>query len=518
MRLLESSHPEQFSLTPNLPDNEVRDRPYAILSHTWSNDEEEVIFDDILHDHQRSKAGWAKLRFCAEQARRDGIQYFWIDTCCINKDKNHELSEAITSMFRWYRNANKCYVYLTDVSARRGDGREDTEPLWVSTLYKSRWFTRGWTLQELLAPTVVEFYSRDGHFLGTKATLIQQIHEITSIPLAALQNTPLSTFSVAERIRWTEDRQTRKEEDKAYCLLGIFDVFMPLIYGERDNALCRLQKKIDKKYGIDAASVCRSNDAQCEIITVAGWYSPADFANQQTDQLARRQIGTGGWFLASDAYRQWRQQTSGTLLCPGIPGSGKSAMVAAIVDDLQTYSETNKDIIVAYIYCNFNRQAEQDLRSILATLTRQLFQERVQLPETVSALYNKHRGRQTRPAVDELRTVFRSLVPLYSQVYIVVDALDECHNTDRQRDRFLSELFSLQQFQSNHVNILATTRFVPEIVQRFAGHPHIEIRAHASDLEIYLANRMTTLDDFVLRDSKLQKQITSCIMGAAEGM
>lgn len=473
--------------------------PYAILSHRWGADDDEIILRDIEQGTaERRAGGYKKLQFCAAQAARDDLHYFWVDTCCIDKANNTELSAAINSMYKWYANAAKCYVYLPDVSVKQD---------WQEQFQRSNWFTRGWTLQELIAPRVVEFFSVEGQKLGDKTSLQHQIHRVTGISIEALQGKSLAEISEQERFSWTIGRQATVDEDVVYCLLGIFGVHMPLIYGEgHEKARIRLRREIQLLTRPELHT------------TVADWYSRADFADQQTDQLSRRQKGTGGWFLASDAYQGWRQQTHGTLLCPGIPGSGKSAMVATVVDDLQTYCQANQDTVVAYLYCNFSRQAEQDLCSILATLTRQLFQERVQLPEAVTALYDKHRDRQTKPTVDELGTVFRLLVQLHSQVYIVIDALDECHNTDRQRDRLLSELFSLQQAKSNHVNILATTRFVPEIEQRFFGHPQIEIRATKSDLEVYLANRMAALADFVSKDSALQEEVKSCIVGAAEGM
>lgn len=249
MRLLTWNSHNELSLTGPLHYDKIP--PYAILSHTWGADGDEVTFDDLQHGRGKTKAGYGKIWFCGEQARKDKIKYFWVDTCCINKDNPAELSEAITSMYRWYRNAEKCYVYLSDVSTDQTSNNSNEQLMWQSSLRTSRWFTRGWTLQELLAPLVVEFFSREGELLGTKETLVQQIHEITAIPLTALRGTPLSQFSVAERIRWAERRQTTEEEDQAYCLLGIFNVFIPPIYGEGNNALRRLQKEIDKRYRED---------------------------------------------------------------------------------------------------------------------------------------------------------------------------------------------------------------------------------------------------------------------------
>ncbi|KAK5205430.1 hypothetical protein LTR72_007062 [Exophiala xenobiotica] len=241
MRLLRLNEKGDLSLTDDR--YEILE-PYAILSHTWGEDHDEVLFDDFERNLFENKAGYEKIRFCREQAQKDELQYFWVDTCCIQRANFTEYSEAITSMFRWYRDSAKCYVYLSDVSVSHED--QYSTPTWEPAFRKSRWFTRGWTLQELLAPKIVEFYSRDGRYLGDRNTLEQQIHEITKIPRAALQGTPLTDFSVEERMQWGQTRKTKRKEDEAYCLLGIFNVFLSPRYGEREEAFRRLERKIMK--------------------------------------------------------------------------------------------------------------------------------------------------------------------------------------------------------------------------------------------------------------------------------
>ena len=246
MRLLECNSAGELSLTEDIIDDD-KIPPYAILSHTWKEGEE-VTFQELIDGTGKGKPGYEKIRFCGEQAKRDGLQYFWVDTCCINRSNNTELSEAINSMFRWYRSATRCYIYLSDVSSPVFDTNNQLSDLPFESAFRaSRWFTRGWTLQELLAPSSVEFFSREGNRLGDKRSLQQQIHEITGIPAQALQETFLPRFSVDERLLWSQNRQTTRKEDQAYALLGIFDVYMPLIYGEgRDNAFKRLLKEIYK--------------------------------------------------------------------------------------------------------------------------------------------------------------------------------------------------------------------------------------------------------------------------------
>jgi hypothetical protein len=246
MRFLQVGPDGYLNLTKDLA---TPPASYAILSHTWGDDEDEVAFDDLEMKTNTNKAGYAKLWFCVNQAQMDGIEYCWIDTCCINKANHVELSKAITSMFRWYQEAAQCYVYLSDVSACGIEDHNILRQTWEATFRASRWFKRGWTLQELLAPASVEFFSMEGRRLGNKHTLEALIHDVTKIPIAALRGTPLCTFSVDERFYWTIGRDTKEVEDQAYCLLGIFGIYMPLIYGEGKNASTRLREEIKKGVG-----------------------------------------------------------------------------------------------------------------------------------------------------------------------------------------------------------------------------------------------------------------------------
>ncbi len=243
MRLLQYNNDGDLSLTEFF-EGEIP-KKYAILSHRWGA--EEVTFKDLTDGTSKGKAGYDKIEFCGEQARRNGLQYFWVDTCCIDKSNAVELQESINSMFRWYRDATKCYVYLPDVSRPQSDSDDESNKDWVLTFRKSEWFRRGWTLQELIAPASVDFFSKEGEVLGNKVSLEQQICDVTGIPASALRGSPLSDFSVAERFSWVATRETFRAEDKAYSLLGIFDINMPLIYSEgEDKAMKRLREEIDK--------------------------------------------------------------------------------------------------------------------------------------------------------------------------------------------------------------------------------------------------------------------------------
>lgn len=211
--------------------------PYAILSHTWGD--EEVDFQEFKEENRANqKEGWSKIKNTCDKALSDGLQYAWVDTCCIDKSSSAELSESINSMFFWYRQAAKCYVFLSDFE--NGSTPEDHFP-------RCRWFTRGWTLQELLAPRIVLFYDQNWKEIGNKIQLCQIISNITSIPTGTIMDeTPLTYYSISQKMSWAATRITTRIEDMAYCLLGIFDVHMPLLYGERHRAFFRLQEEISK--------------------------------------------------------------------------------------------------------------------------------------------------------------------------------------------------------------------------------------------------------------------------------
>ncbi|GAW23120.1 hypothetical protein ANO14919_126700 [Xylariales sp. No.14919] len=214
---------------------------YAILSHVW--EENEIIFEDIIVDdsvQSKRRASRHKIHKACEQAAKDGYPYIWIDTCCIDKRSSAELSEAINSMFAWYRDAAICYAYLNDAPADLNTGVAKAE------FTKSKWFRRGWTLQELLAPREVQFFSGDWIPIGEKGTLSDLLAEITGIDREILLGEmPLSSASIARRMSWAAKREVTRPEDIAYSLMGIFSVNMPMLYGEgAEKAFLRLQEEI----------------------------------------------------------------------------------------------------------------------------------------------------------------------------------------------------------------------------------------------------------------------------------
>jgi len=226
MRLLNT---HTLALSEFADDNVPR---YAILSHTWADDE--VTLREMQDGHTTDKKGYYKIYACCSVARDRGFEHIWIDTCCIDKTSSAELSEAINSMFRWYQDAAVCLAFLADVPTR-------------VPFRESRWFTRGWTLQELIAPPTLVFFGDVWQELGTRDSLRQVISDRTRIPLVLLSgHGSVDTFSVAQKMSWAAGRQTTRVEDRSYSLLGIFGINMPLIYGERETAFIRLQEEIMK--------------------------------------------------------------------------------------------------------------------------------------------------------------------------------------------------------------------------------------------------------------------------------
>ncbi|KAJ9642606.1 hypothetical protein H2204_002254 [Knufia peltigerae] len=245
---------------------------YAILSHTWA--EEEVTFQDLTTTDRpvnfKSKKGFEKLRKTCLRAKEDGLEYVWIDTCCINKQSSAELSESINSMYRWYQNAVTCDAYLADVTF------EPIEGLDKSGFYWSQWFRRGWTLQELIAPSIVIFLDQNWAQIGTKSTLSSVISKVTGIPKNILHGGDLDEQSIAARLSWASQRQTTRTEDIAYCLLGLFDINMPLLYGEGERAFVRLQEEIIKvstDYSIFAWSAHSTDKGHSGVMATHPRYS-----------------------------------------------------------------------------------------------------------------------------------------------------------------------------------------------------------------------------------------------------
>ncbi|KAH9203588.1 heterokaryon incompatibility protein-domain-containing protein [Leptodontidium sp. 2 PMI_412] len=443
MRLLERDSNGEFSLTKDLVNNLPA---YAILSHTWGEDDQEVTFQDLTVRSGKSKAGYQKIQFCGEQADRDGLRYFWVDTCCIKKSDAAELQKSINSMFRWYKNAAKCYVYLSDVSIPDDKVKSHSKIDFESAFRTAKWFTRGWTLQELLAPSSVEFFSTDYKRLGDKFSLERLIHEKTGIPVEALHGYDPTKFSVDERVSWVAKRETKHEEDMAYSLLGIFGVFLPLIYGEgRENAFSRLHEEICKrlrKHQPDELSTTsqatfnstkrlKTTHSQSSSVpsrrdpnflypeplfyseySVPGDNSPEtgkelvtsiDATTKQSliDQLyftkiderltslAAAQGTTCRWFLTKAEFISWHDLAEqpvhgGFLWIKGNPGTGKSTLMKLLFEEAKLNTKGNSlQITLSFFFLARGTVEEKSTEGLYRSLLHQLFEKAEELRDSL---------------------------------------------------------------------------------------------------------------------------------------
>ncbi|KAF9771951.1 hypothetical protein IL306_010380 [Fusarium sp. DS 682] len=253
-----------------------------------------------------------------------------------------------------------------------------------------------------------------------------------------------------------------------------------------------------------------------EDVEILDWLTPIDYGPQQSDYLSRRQAETGNWLLQSEEFLNWLAVSKQTLFCPGIPGAGKTILTSIVVDFLNSRFDKDQEIGIAYIYCNFRRQHEQKIDGLLASVLKQLTQCRSSLPDSVKNLYDRHKTKRMRPSLDEILGLLQSVAAMHSGVFIIVDALDECLASDGCRTRFLSELFNLQT--RHGINIFATSRFIPEIMDRFETSLSIEIRASPDDVARYLEGHMGQRPSFVRQDRQLQEEITTGISEAIDGM
>ncbi|KAH6951342.1 hypothetical protein DER45DRAFT_576233 [Fusarium avenaceum] len=249
---------------------------------------------------------------------------------------------------------------------------------------------------------------------------------------------------------------------------------------------------------------------------VLNWLTQANYSLIQGDNIGRRQPGTGQWLLDSPQFCNWRDSPGQTLFCPGMPGAGKTILTSIVIDTLETlYLLDDKDIGTAYVYCNFRRQDEQTARELLASLLKQLLQSLSTLPETAKSLYNKHNTKDSRPSLEEISNTLPSVIKLYSRVFILIDAIDECRKSDGSQARFLQEVFELQK--KSKFNIFATSRPIPDIVDQFKDSVSLEIRATDEDVRMFLRSQMTQLPGFLCRQD-LQEEVINEIVRSVKGM
>jgi hypothetical protein len=260
------------------------------------------------------------------------------------------------------------------------------------------------------------------------------------------------------------------------------------------------------KDGVDQLHKRQDNrEGREEHQAILNWLTPVDYAPQQSGFISRRQAGTGQWLLDSAEFQTWLNIDKQTLFCPGIPGAGKTILTAIVIDDLTAQFSDDLTIGIAYIYCNFRWQNEQKINELLASLLKQLPERQPSLLDSVKDLYSRHKTKRTRLSLDEILRALQSVAAMYSRVFIIIDALDECQASDGRRTRFLAEVFRLQTKCKG--NIFATSRFIPEIVTKFDGSELLEIRASKEDIKRYLEGHMRELLSFIKQNPQLQGRL-----------
>jgi hypothetical protein len=269
--------------------------------------------------------------------------------------------------------------------------------------------------------------------------------------------------------------------------------------------------------GVDESNLRQENQLRKhQEQVILDWLTPIDYAPQQSDFISRRQTGTGQWLLDSTEFQSWLTTEKQTLLCPGIPGSGKTILTSIVIEKLITQFGNDKSIGIAYLYCNFRRRDEQKINDLLASLLKQLAQGLNPLPDAVKSLYGKHINTRTRPTLDELSQALEAVAALYTRAFIIVDALDECLITGSYRSDFLSRVFDVKEKSGS--NLFMTSRHIPEITEIFNGHTLLEIRALESDVRRYVDGHISNLPSFVRRSPDLQEEVKTGIVGAVDGM
>ncbi|KAH8900609.1 hypothetical protein GQ53DRAFT_863078 [Thozetella sp. PMI_491] len=537
MRLLYRDATGAICLTDDLYANIPR---YAILSHRWGSDE--VTFQDISDGTGRRKSGYRKILFCGKQAQRDGLSHFWVDSCCIDKKNAVELQEAINSMFCWYRDAVKCYVYLEDVSwpttlhtpplekKRKRDDMETshiaqpTAPPWQEAFSESLWFSRGWTLQELLAPALVQFFSKEGTFLGDKLSLEQLICNVTGIPVGALRDGRLPNFSDDEKYSWMDRRQTTREEDMAYALLGILNVRMRLDYGEgRTAAFNRLRKKTNKLVSDPKIEACLKD---------------LRITDPRLDKK-RIEETKGGlladayrWVLDNEAFKQWRYSGDGQLLwVKGDPGKGKTMLLCGIINDLSASTNSadpKTGTVLSYFFC---QATDSRLNNAVAVLRGLIYMLVDQQPTFISHIRKKYAlaGKQLFEDINAwaaLTEILRSILkdPSLQSIYLIIDALDECGTTSSQQSADLTRLLRFISQNSNlpRVNWIISSRNLPSIEeglvkarQKVSLSLELNAKSISEAVAIYICHKVNELAELKGYNNKIRCDVHDYLLSHA---
>ncbi|OBT64232.1 hypothetical protein VE03_06864 [Pseudogymnoascus sp. 23342-1-I1] len=333
------------------------------------------------------------------------------------------------------------------------------------------------------------------------AGILLRIERLKSLIQIALQ---IDHFKLSQAIKTRLD-EIYDDNEEVKLDMGVVRSQIPAL----QDGVGAIQDSVD--------AVQRDQDRQKNQVLVE-WLSPAKYSSQQSDFIARRQPGTGQWFLDSPEFNNWLCEPSHTLFCPGIPGAGKTMVSAIAVDHLHKLTDSGyaKHCEVAQIFCNYKTQSEQNTTSLLSAILKQLVQAKPSAAKAASILYDRHSSHGTRPSLDEIFAALKTTMMSFWTVYVVIDALDECADRDGTRSQFLGKLRDLQQ--EFDVRLMVTSRANTDIVGQFKSSPMLEIRASPADVKKYVRGQIHRLPRCVQRDEKLHGEVEDKIVEAVDGM
>lgn len=462
---------------------------YAIASHRWQ--EEEVTFQEVKAKDNVAKKGYEKVRSFARYIRErvHPVEWLWIDTCCINKDSSAELNEAINLMFKWYRNAEVCLAYLADVDVV-GDEH---------IFKKSEWFERGWTLQELLAPRTVIFVTSKWQVIGNKGAtsnkygespagpaLERAISARTGLPEQILHDYNTSKgVGVDEKLKWIEGRRTSRVEDMSYALFGIFGIRPGVKNGEEHyGARKRLLGAIH-----DEKNLAAQRAEQFRKITA--WLSPSDPWTNHKSARQRHEAHTGTWLLDCSKYQDWKLSSLRLLWVSGKAGCGKTVLCSTAIEDVKAHCKSKANAGYAIFYLSFSDHQKQRYENVLLSCVSQLGWKEPALSMLQQA-YEK--PNQKRPGRYELEKVLLASVETYDEVFLLIDALDECLEDGDVR-RYMMECLGRLSRAAPKLKILATSRELLDTRASMSmlGAESISVEASCVDVDIrkYIATQLS---------------------------
>ncbi|KAL1607910.1 hypothetical protein SLS60_002849 [Paraconiothyrium brasiliense] len=410
------------------------------------------------------------------------------------------------------------HVSISNQAGIADDSGSSPDQDWQLAFRQSKWFTRGWTLQELIAPSNVEFFSREKDPLGNKHSLEVQLHETTGIPIPALRNRQLSNFSMEERFSWAAARQTGIEEDMAYCLLGIFDINMPLLYGEgKMKAMARLRKMAEHAIKGPSGALLQQT-----LSGIRQWLGAPDPSAIPSKALKARVQNSDHWILESDAYTNWKRKPASVLWLWGKPGSGKTVISTVVLEDLLQRCDHSLRGVCAHFYFNFINNRTEGLELMLCSLISQLSKYCVQKPACLDILLALRKRGWPQP--DESLRIFmkvlQEMILEFPQVFILIEGLDEC----LQRSQLLSVLETMWQLPNLHLLMISRHdmefRDLVESLSNKENAAILEIGGQHEDIRQYIRHRLSSESSFRkwASDAKLRQEVEETLVERADGL